>query len=271
MAGIGLGIFVVLCLIISQDKLIDMLSDTDSEPAVILLEKCLGSGPDKCNDVLFTGGPEEPSANVVFFGGDVQTVPQIGHELNKFGALEQLNAILRSAVTRVRYVRPRCLAHLHVPLCLVGFSKGCSVLMQLLYELAHCAQFSKSSSQNPASSNPTRSTQELISKLDSMYWLDGGHSGKDAQWPTETTILSRLDPCRSPKMFIHGTPYQLMDSRRPWKSRDYNRSLELLRQYGLPHKHEILTSVLNDSVSNEPTLESHFALLKCFPIEGAER
>ncbi|THD22859.1 hypothetical protein D915_006532 [Fasciola hepatica] len=309
------------------------MSGEDSKLPVVLLEKCAGTTSVKCNDVLFTGSPEEPSANIVYFGGDLQdfktemtkysegceyvqwnlkstarllhnrfsslsrwpnphiwvirpshwvrqsfaaytnflpfderTVPRIGHDLTRFSALEQLNRVLHSAVAQMHNTHIDYRTHLRAPLCLIGFSKGCCVLIQMLYELAYCAYFAR---ELDTSTGPSRSTQELLSRLDSIYWLDGGHAGLDNQWPTASNILSRLNPTRTPKMYIYGTSYQLMNPHKPWKSRDYHRFLEILRHHNFPHKHGILSTASDDSRYTEPSLHSHFELLRQFPIENS--
>lgn len=144
-----------------------------------------------------------------FLPFDDHTVPRIGFELNKCGALEQLNRILRSALSQMRTVSPNYCTQLRAPLCLVGFSKGCCVLIQMLYELAYCStHFSRKPDLSPG---PSPFTQELLSTLDSMYWLDGGHSGLDSQWPTASRILARLNPAHCPMMYVYGTPYQVSE------------------------------------------------------------
>lgn len=70
--------------------------------------------------------------------------------------------------------------------------------------------------------------------------------------------------------FLSVFTFQLMNSLKPWKSRDYHRFLEILRDHNLPHKHKILPTSSDDSMESEPTLETHFDLLRQFPIDGAD-
>lgn len=62
---------------------------------------------------------------------------------------------------------------------MIGFSKGCVVLNQFLYEFQHI----KSSDDE---------LKSFISKIESMYWLDGGHSGGKNTWITSRTVLECL-------------------------------------------------------------------------------
>lgn len=60
-------------------------------------------------------------------------------------------------------------------LVLIGFSKGCVVLNQFLYEF-HTLQ----------------EKTTFIEKIKTMYWLDGGHSGGKNTWITMRTLLDTL-------------------------------------------------------------------------------
>lgn len=60
-------------------------------------------------------------------------------------------------------------------LTLVGFSKGCVVLNQFLYEF-----------------HALGSKNGIISRIKDMYWLDGGHSGGKNTWVTSKSLLETL-------------------------------------------------------------------------------
>lgn len=85
-------------------------------------------------------------------------------------ALTHLARILRS----VEQGRPE-LDLSHCCFTLVGFSKGCTVLNQVVLEL-HTAE---------GSSFPTSQTKKMV-------WLDGGHSGGEGVWITAKEILTSL-------------------------------------------------------------------------------
>lgn len=65
---------------------------------------------------------------------------------------------------------------------LVGFSKGCIVLNQFLYEYHYYKTFTTSDSNE----------MKFISKIKHMYWLDGGHSGGKNTWITSRQLLETL-------------------------------------------------------------------------------
>ncbi|KAG7240495.1 hypothetical protein INR49_026779, partial [Caranx melampygus] len=63
-------------------------------------------------------------------------------------------------------------------LALVGFSKGCVVLNQMVYELGG------------ARADPLMSP--FIKCISAMYWLDGGHPGGSETWVTDKLVLKEL-------------------------------------------------------------------------------
>lgn len=88
-----------------------------------------------------------------------------------------------------------------VPLKLMGFSKGCVVLNQLIYELD---TFKDNSSLNL-----------FLANIVEIYWLDGGHLGGLGAYIVEDDKLNDLKKLEC-KLFIHVTPYQISDPRRKW-------------------------------------------------------
>lgn len=65
---------------------------------------------------------------------------------------------------------------------LIGFSKGCIVLNQFLYEFHYYKSFTSDDSNE----------MKFISKIKNMYWLDGGHSGGKNTWITSRQLLETL-------------------------------------------------------------------------------
>lgn len=63
-------------------------------------------------------------------------------------------------------------------LTLVGFSKGCVVLNQMVYELAG------------ARADPDLS--HFVKSVSDMFWLDGGHPGGSETWVTDKQVGQRL-------------------------------------------------------------------------------
>uniref|UniRef100_A0A8C5UGV8 Chromosome 2 open reading frame 69 n=1 Tax=Malurus cyaneus samueli TaxID=2593467 RepID=A0A8C5UGV8_9PASS len=61
---------------------------------------------------------------------------------------------------------------------LIGFSKGCVVLNQLLYELKEAKK--------------DKNIDAFLKNIKAIYWLDGGHSGGSNTWVTCPEILKEL-------------------------------------------------------------------------------
>lgn len=61
----------------------------------------------------------------------------------------------------------------------MGFSKGCAVLNQFLYEFHY---YGNNSSDDPNINN-------FIKLITDMWWLDGGHNGSKNTWITDQDIL----------------------------------------------------------------------------------
>lgn len=65
---------------------------------------------------------------------------------------------------------------------LIGFSKGCVVLNQLLYEFHYLKTLT-----------PDDATMlKMVEQIKDMYWLDGGHSGGKNTWVTSRPLLETL-------------------------------------------------------------------------------
>ena len=84
---------------------------------------------------------------------------------------------------------------------LVGFSKGCAVLNQVLCDIRtafsdigdsnlHLREFAKNS-------------------LERMVWLDGGHNGEEVTWITERETLKTVVEETPIKFDVRVTPYQV--------------------------------------------------------------
>lgn len=77
-------------------------------------------------------------------------------------------------------------------LILIGFSKGCVVLNQLIYEFHYLKTLTPDDSTMMA----------FVSRITEMFWLDGGHAGGKNTWITSRSLLetlTRLGACPSLK------------------------------------------------------------------------
>jgi len=126
---------------------------------------------------------------------------------------------------------------------LVGFSKGCVVLNQFLFEL-------------PIMDSDVV-LKDFVSKFKAIYWLDGGHKGNKNTWVTDSDVLKSLADLKI-KLFVHVTPYQVDDPMRAWIGKQYWKFVDKLKNLGANimstkhHKDEL------------PTIANHFDVLNCF-------
>ncbi|KAG8239598.1 hypothetical protein J437_LFUL017985 [Ladona fulva] len=132
-------------------------------------------------------------------------------------------------------------------LTLVGFSKGCVVLNQFIYEFHYLKTLT-----------PDDNTMmRLVTRIRDMFWLDGGHAGGKNTWITSRSLLETLTRLGI-GIHIHVTPYQVQDERRPWIRKEEKTFGELLRRLGAP-----VSRTLHFE-SQPPTLYTHFEVLAVF-------
>ncbi|KAJ7354758.1 hypothetical protein OS493_030535 [Desmophyllum pertusum] len=108
-----------------------------------------------------------------------------------------LKALLESAV-RQNLPEEEEDATFDFQVILVGFSKGCVVLNQIIYELSMVS----------AGVDPRLNA--FASRISTMYWLDGGHSGESNTWITDEKFLYHLAK-HVPSIRVHVTPYQIKE------------------------------------------------------------
>lgn len=143
--------------------------------------------------------------------------------------------------------RPR-LALDETRLTLVGFSKGCVVLNQLIYE------FHYTKTLTPGDAHMMR----FMERVEAMYWLDGGHAGGKNTWITARSLLetlTRLDV----SVFVHVSPYQVQDEGRPWIGREERAFTALLRKLGAK-----INRYLHCAAGTPQSLQMHFEVLANF-------
>ncbi|XP_063070788.1 mitochondrial protein C2orf69 homolog [Engraulis encrasicolus] len=128
-------------------------------------------------------------------------------------------------------------------LVIVGFSKGCVVLNQMVYEL------------------PTAKTDPqlapFLERVTDMYWLDGGHPGGSETWVTDKRALAEL--ARSGvALHAHVTPYEVRDPMRAWVGQEHKRFTQTLQELGAQ-----LTQKLH--FEDEPaSIDNHFRVIQDF-------
>lgn len=128
---------------------------------------------------------------------------------------------------------------------LVGFSKGCVVLNQIIYELS------------TVSAGVDPRLNDFASRISAMYWLDGGHNGESNTWITDEKFLDHLAK-HVPRIRVHVTPYQIKDATRPWIGKEQKKFVENLRSLGANVKVKVHFQ------DRDPSLAFHFKLLESF-------
>ena len=131
------------------------------------------------------------------------------------------------------------------PVVLVGFSKGCVVLNQIVHELA-----SVTVGVDPG-------LRDFVSRISAMFWLDGGHSGESNTWITDEKYLYHL-ATHIRSIRVHVTPYQIQDSTRPWIGKEQKIFVDKLRSLGANVKVKVHFQ------DKDASLAYHFKLIESF-------
>ncbi|OXB62581.1 hypothetical protein ASZ78_014181 [Callipepla squamata] len=126
---------------------------------------------------------------------------------------------------------------------LIGFSKGCVVLNQLLYELKEAKK--------------DKNMDAFLKNIKAIYWLDGGHSGGSNTWVTYPEVLKELAQTGI-EVHSHVTPYQVFDTMRSWIGREHEKFVQILEELGVE---------INDQLhfaDEVPSLDNHFRVHEVF-------
>ena len=127
---------------------------------------------------------------------------------------------------------------------IIGFSKGCVVLNQLLYDLIEHDE----------------EVHSFVSKVRCMYWLDGGHGGQSNIWINDSTVLSAFARTNI-KVECHVSPYQMCDSQRKWIKEEYETFTTMAKKLKIDIK---TTSHFQDE---ERSIRNHFSVLREFKMQ----
>ncbi|KAI1899412.1 hypothetical protein AGOR_G00061520 [Albula goreensis] len=161
-----------------------------------------------------------------------------------YGAFRHLRALLRHGMEQAGLLPPATMfPPLGFSLALVGFSKGCVVLNQMVYEMAG------------AQEDPELAP--FLGSLKDMYWLDGGHPGGSETWVTDRRALQEL-VASGIALHAHVTPYEVRDPMRAWVGREHRRFVRTLEELGAH-----LTNTLH--FEDEPaSIDNHFRVIQEF-------
>lgn len=225
------------------------------------------------------------------FGVFEQFVPSsltgIPDYIGSYGGVASLDALLTGALqcVEVRHagVVPAgkdsaCLSSL--PVVLIGFSKGCVVLNQFVYEVgylfggvdmkdhgdpeaAHHSSKPKkfSGSQLQLSDAEKEKARSLLQRVTDWYWLDAGHSGSCGAWVTNDTLLQHFSSVGGgpgAAVHVHVSPHQVRCARRPWIGEEERLFVDRLRQLGCRVEEKMHFE------HSEVTFENHFRVLEVF-------
>lgn len=128
-------------------------------------------------------------------------------------------------------------------LTLVGFSKGCVVLNQLVHEL--CG----------ARADPAM--LPFVERISDMFWLDGGHPGGSETWVTERRALKEL-AVSGVSIHAHVTPYEVCDPMRAWVGREHDLFINTLEELGACPSKKL------HFLDEPPSINNHFRVITEF-------
>ena len=158
---------------------------------------------------------------------------------------------------------------LSLPLVLVGFSKGCVVLNQIVHELGNYVEEEGVESHNRKSPIPAAEIahkldhkrvqrgRDFVKRIKAFYWLDAGHSGTHDTWVTSDELLKTLSSLGA-EIHVHVTPQQVCDPHRPWLGEEQRLFVSKLQQLGANVRETIHFE------HDERSLEKHFRVLEVF-------
>lgn len=167
-----------------------------------------------------------------------------------YGAIAHLRLLLLNAAKTVA-VEVNSL-----PLVLVGFSKGCVVLNQIVHEMDHVLHHHDHSVSN-GDAVEGLDNRKFLKLVEEIHWLDSGHNGECGAWMTREKDVKALVSLGA-DLHIHVTPQQVSDPHRVWIGEEHTIFLDELKHLG---------AKVHDTVhfKNKPrSLENHFKILDKF-------
>jgi hypothetical protein len=137
---------------------------------------------------------------------------------------------------------------------LVGFSKGCVVLNQILHELTALRL-----------TNNVDHLFNLASRIRTFVWLDAGHNNgsRTMIWPIENDLISTLEHYRI-RTDIFVTPFQIDANNRhkQYHYDHYRRFSDLLVSKSMNNAFDVINRMI---FADQPSsIDKHFELLNTF-------
>ncbi|XP_055346879.1 mitochondrial protein C2orf69 homolog [Paramacrobiotus metropolitanus] len=162
----------------------------------------------------------------------------------QYGASQHLDRLLSSLQNLLRSTFQE--------LYIVGFSKGCVILNQLLHEAPHILDKDGSAG------------LPVLSKVKKLYYLDSGHASTVDFWVTDDQAVHAFVNLTSlDAVHICNTPYQTERPGRPYYKLQLNLFADICRNLKVL-KQQIL--LFGSKPFDQVTLEDHFQVLKLFPV-----
>ena len=145
------------------------------------------------------------SSYVNFVQSDSVGTPQ--HYSNQ-QSWQHLSHLLKTAAQKLHGdgLSPNRMFKAEFTLDIIGFSKGCVPLNQLVYDMDGLED--------------TELADSFVGSVGCMYWLDGGHLGDSEMYVSKSSALAALASKRV-NVQVHVTPYTMNMKGRLWMRREY--------------------------------------------------
>lgn len=193
------------------------------------------------NSCIVAVRPSRKHMNIFnFFDNFVNYTDDIPILVRNYGALAHLAELLKNLNTQVM---PSAVTFL--PIRIIGFSKGCTVLNQMTNEI------------HSLSTGVDETISNLVMRsIKEMCWIDAGHIGTKDAWITDPEVLRTLGQSRI-RIQVHVSPYQITCNLRPWIGQEYFEFVRLLKRFEAN-----LTANKMHFKDDKRSIEKHFELLK---------
>ncbi|GAU94728.1 hypothetical protein RvY_06451 [Ramazzottius varieornatus] len=184
------------------------------------------------------------------FDNFVLSSPQISPSAYSpnFHALQHLDLILSNLKQRLGI---EGLEERDEEIILIGFSKGCVVLNQLVHDItAQCAVM-----HGACAPSEDRDGPRLLRTMREMHWVDCGHWGPVEFYVADPNLLTSLRDLRI-EVHVVTSPYQTKNPARPDYLPQLQRFCDVCKELGVLKSHQHLFE--HDKIS----IERHFQTLK---------
>lgn len=164
---------------------------------------------------------------------------------------------------------------------ILGFSKGGTVVNQIMAELAHMKTGSAGTMINIEKTSPQfsdeahdkicpTSNDELLSSISEIHYVDVGLNSAGA-YLTEKAVVGKavknlLVNHGRIRFVLHGTPRQWRDKKRPWICKEKDLLLKLLNEEALRCEGKLQVTEKLYFAKMPPSLQMHFEVIENLDI-----